>query len=97
MCSKDVHRENKKIATRSVCGEVMSYMPSVTMHVWTLRSPHFVARWNEDGAIFLFCQPTGTKLRETSEPFCLSERENAMSASSPTPQQHHVVDKNQKD
>src|SRR5215831_17955329 len=68
MCSKHVQRENKKIAKRSVCGKTMSYSLSVTMHVWTLRSSRFVARWKEVAATLLFGHPTKAKRLETSEP-----------------------------
>jgi hypothetical protein len=54
MCSEDAHRENQKIATQLVCGKAMFYSLSVTMHVWSLRSPRFVARWNETAASVLF-------------------------------------------
>ena len=36
----------------------MSYSLSVTMHVWSVRSPRFVARWKETAASLLFCHPT---------------------------------------
>ena len=83
MYSKDEHREDMKIATRSVSGKAMSYSLSVTMHVWSLRSPHFVARWNETGASILFCHPTQAS-GQASEDSGLTKGRQAMSGFLPT-------------
>ena len=82
-----------------MCGaKTMSYSLSVTMHVWTLRSPRFAARWNETAATLLFCHPTHAKHLETSEPSDLAgktEREHAMSAFLTGPTRHELLDKKQ--
>ena len=65
------------MATRSVCGKTVSYSLSVSMHVWTLRSPRFAARWNETAVTLLFYRATHAKRLEASEPSDLAEREHA--------------------
>ena len=82
MYSKDEHREDMKIATRSVCGKAMSYSLSVTMHVWNLRWPRFVARWNETGASILFYQPTQAR-GQASEDSGLTKGRQSTSGSLP--------------
>src|SRR5215469_16008456 len=93
MCSKDAHRENKKIATIGVCTDdaLLAIRHDACLDS---RSPRFAARWNETTATLLFYHSTRAKRLKTSEPSDLTGN-TPRPASSPTPQRHELLDKNQ--